>query len=71
MTTDTNKIVCPECGKVRMETPPGTTPLPTIGMAMKAAGNGAPCGCGKSKHERPGALAHEPGEAGGPGTTEA
>jgi hypothetical protein len=52
-----NQIVCPECGKVRMETPPGTTPLPTIGMAMKASGAAGPCGCGKSKHERPGAEA--------------
>ena len=46
MNTESNKIVCPECGKVRMETPPGTTPLPTIGMALKASGAAGPCACG-------------------------
>ena len=45
------QLVCPECGKVRMETPPGTTPLPTIGMARKASGAAGPCGCGKQRHQ--------------------
>lgn len=42
-----NQVVCPECGKVRLETPPGTTALPTIGMARKASGQAGPCACGK------------------------
>lgn len=46
-----NKVVCPECGKVRMETPPGTTALPTLGMALKASGAAGPCGCGKTRAE--------------------
>lgn len=54
--SEPNQVVCPECGKVRMETPPGTTALPTIGMALKASGT-APCGCGKSAEERAAMLA--------------
>ena len=54
MGMESNKYVCVECGKVRLETPPGTTPLPTIGMAMKASGAAGPCGCGTQRHERPG-----------------
>lgn len=52
-----NQVICPECGKVRMETPPGTTALPTLGMAMKASGAAGPCGCGKSAEERAAMLA--------------
>lgn len=52
-----NKVICPECGKVRMETPPGTTALPTLGMAMKASGAAGPCGCGKTAEERAAMLA--------------
>lgn len=66
-----NRVVCPECGKVRLETPPGTTVLPTLGMALKASGSAGKCDCGKAPHERPGALAHEPGQPAGPGTTTA
>jgi hypothetical protein len=51
-----NQVVCPECGKVRLETPPGTTILPTIGMARKAAGTVGKCSCGRAPHERPGAV---------------
>jgi hypothetical protein len=51
-----NQVVCPECGKVRLETPPGTTILPTIGMARKAAGTAGKCSCGRAPHERPGAV---------------
>jgi hypothetical protein len=47
MTNPANQIVCPECGKVRLETPPGTTVLPTIGMARKASGAAGRCACGK------------------------
>jgi hypothetical protein len=42
-----NQVVCPECGRVRMETPPGTTALATIGMARKASGAAGRCDCGK------------------------
>lgn len=66
-----NQVVCPECGRVRMETPPGTKALPTIGMALKRSGAAGKCDCGREPHERPGAAEHEPGEPGGPGTTEA
>ncbi|MGH8932683.1 MAG: hypothetical protein ACRDZO_19170 [Egibacteraceae bacterium] len=51
-----NQVVCPECGKIRLETPPGTTILPTIGMARKAAGLAGDCSCGRKPHERPGAM---------------
>jgi hypothetical protein len=49
--SNTNQVVCPACGEVRMETPPGTTALPTLGMARKLAGEG-PCDCGAASHER-------------------
>ena len=48
-----NQVVCAECGKIRLETPPGTTILPTIGMARKAAGVAGDCGCGRKPNERP------------------
>ncbi|MDP9405996.1 MAG: prolyl oligopeptidase family serine peptidase [Actinomycetota bacterium] len=70
METPRNQAVCPRCGEVRLETPPGTTILPTLGMARKAAGAAGECDCGRPAHERPPALRHEPGAAGGPGTTE-
>lgn len=66
-----NQVVCPECGRVRLETPPGTTALPTIGMALKRSGAAGKCDCGKQPHERPDGLAHTPGDPAGPGTTEA
>jgi len=50
--SEPNQVICPECGKVRMETPPGTTALPTIGMALKASGAAGPCGCGRTAEER-------------------
>ena len=46
-----NRVVCPECGKVRLETPPGTKVLPTLGMAKKASGAAGQCGCGKHRPE--------------------
>ncbi|HSK89741.1 MAG TPA: hypothetical protein VK875_00375 [Euzebyales bacterium] len=63
-----NQVVCPRCGEVRLETPPGTTALPTLGMARKAAGVAGECDCGRPPHERPGALSHVPGEPLGPGS---
>jgi hypothetical protein len=63
-----NQVVCPRCGEIRLETPPGTTALPTLGMARKAAGVAGECDCGRAPHERPGALTHEPGEPAGPGS---
>ncbi|MGH8906269.1 MAG: hypothetical protein ACRD0K_07095 [Egibacteraceae bacterium] len=51
-----NQVVCGECGKIRLETPPGTTILPTIGMAKKAAGLAGDCSCGRRPHERPGTV---------------
>ena len=62
-----NQVVCPRCGRVRLETPPGTSILPTLGMARKAAGVTGDCGCGKAPHERPGAE-HGPGDTSAPGT---
>lgn len=53
---DNNKVTCPECGKVRLETPPGTTILPTLGMAKKASGAAGACGCGKHRPEQIGAV---------------
>jgi hypothetical protein len=51
-----NQVVCPRCGEVRLETPPGTVVLPTLGMARKAAaGRAGECDCGKAPHERPAA----------------
>jgi hypothetical protein len=55
-----NKVVCPRCGRVRLETPPGTTVLPTLGMARKAAGVAGECDCGRPPHERPGAIVTDP-----------
>jgi hypothetical protein len=55
MSSQPNQVVCPECGEIRLETPPGTTALPTLGMAKKAAGTAGECDCGKTPAERPGA----------------
>lgn len=66
---DANQVTCPVCGEVRLETPPGTTALPTLGMARKAAGVTGQCDCGRAPHDIPDALAHEPGVPGGPGST--
>jgi hypothetical protein len=60
MDTQPNQVVCPECGRVRLETPPGTKPLPTLGMARKASGAAGRCDCGREPHERPGALPDPP-----------
>jgi hypothetical protein len=46
-----NVVVCPRCGEVKLETPPGTTVLPTLGMARKAAGAGEACECGKRRED--------------------
>ena len=62
MSSNTNQVICPACGEVRLETPPGTTALPTLGMARKAAGTAGDCGCGKAPHERPGAFDSHAGE---------
>jgi hypothetical protein len=59
--TDANKVVCPRCGRVRLETPPGTTVLPTLGMARKAAGMAGECDCGRPPHERPGSSSEAVG----------
>lgn len=64
-----NTVECPTCGRIRLETPPGTTVLPTIGMARKAAGVAGECDCGRAPHERPGIVGDTPGQPGGPGTT--
>ncbi len=45
--TAPNELVCPRCGEVKVTTPPGTTALPTIGMARKAAGAAGSCDCGR------------------------
>jgi hypothetical protein len=66
---DANQVTCPVCGEVRLETPPGTTALPTLGMARKAAGVTGQCDCGRAPHDPPDALAHQPGASGGPGST--
>lgn len=60
MSDSPNQVVCPACGEVRMETPPGTTALPTLGMARKAAGAG-PCDCGRTPDGQPAARAHDRG----------
>lgn len=52
-----NQVVCPECGEIRLETPPGTSVLPTLGMAKKAAGTAGACDCGRRPEERPGVAA--------------
>jgi hypothetical protein len=44
-----NEVVCPRCGEVKLQTPPGTLVLPTLGMARKAAGAGDVCECGKRR----------------------
>lgn len=51
-----NQVVCGECGEIRLETPPGTSILPTLGMAKKAAGTAGACDCGRRPEERPGAV---------------
>jgi hypothetical protein len=56
-----NQVICPRCGEVRLETPPGTTALPTLGMARKAAGTAGECDCGRAPNERPAAISHEAG----------
>jgi hypothetical protein len=53
MGTDANQVVCPRCGEVKLETPPGTTALPTLGMARKASGAAGECGCGKRHDAQP------------------
>lgn len=55
MDTGRNQVVCPRCGEIKLETPPGTTALPTLGMARKAAGAAGECDCGR-RHERRGAA---------------
>lgn len=60
-----NRVVCPRCGEVRLETPPGTTVLPTLGMARKTAGDAGACDCGRAAHERPGVVGRGRGEASG------
>lgn len=57
--TNANQVVCPRCGEVRLETPPGTTALPTLGMVRKTAGAAGVCDCGRAPHERPGDPARE------------
>lgn len=47
MATAPNEILCPRCGEVKLTTPPGTTALPTIGLARKAAGEVGDCDCGR------------------------
>ena len=47
MTDASNQLLCPRCGEVKVQTPPGTTALPTIGLARKAAGAGE-CDCGRN-----------------------
>jgi hypothetical protein len=50
-----NQVVCPTCGDIRLETPPGTTVLPTLGTARKAAMGAADmCDCGKGPRGRGG-----------------
>lgn len=44
-----NEVRCPTCGRVRMTTPPGTTALPTLGMARKASGAVGACDCGRAQ----------------------
>lgn len=46
MTDARNELLCPRCGEIKVQTPPGTTALPTIGLARKAAGAGE-CDCGR------------------------
>ena len=48
MTESRNELICPRCGDVKVRTPPGTTALPTLGVARKAAGDAA-CDCGRSE----------------------
>lgn len=60
-----NQVICPRCGEVRLETPPGTTVLPTLGMARKASGAAGECDCGRAPHERPGARASASEPVGG------
>jgi len=67
--SNTNQVVCPACGEVRMETPPGTTALPTLGMARKLAGEG-PCDCGAASRERADDT-HASGEQEEPGAVNA
>jgi len=64
-----NQVVCPTCGRVRLETPPGTTALPTIGLARKAAGEVGECNCQQAPHDEPSEWGDTPGDPGGPGTT--
>lgn len=46
-----NQMQCPRCGEIKLETPPGTTVLPTLGFARKQAaferGEDWGCDCGK------------------------
>lgn len=62
-----NQVRCPTCGRVRMETPPGTTALPTLGMARKAAGALGDCGCGR-RSSAPPAPTSDAGTTPDPGT---
>lgn len=47
MATEANQVVCPRCGEIKLQTPAGTTALPTLGMARKASGAAGECDCGK------------------------
>ena len=53
-----NQVICPTCGELKLETPPGTIALPTFGVAVKAARRGQPgadtCECGR-RHVAPSA----------------
>ena len=57
MTDASNELLCPRCGDVKVRTPPGTTALPTIGLARKAAGAGE-CDCGRRTNEHPDTSEH-------------
>lgn len=62
-----NQVICPRCGEVRLETPPGTTVLPTLGMARKASGTAGECECGRAPHERPARISEAPSAPAGSG----
>lgn len=67
MADERNRVVCPTCGEVRLETPAGTRALPTFGTSLKAAqGAAGTCECGRRRLDEQGdPVGPRPGEAPG------
>jgi hypothetical protein len=44
-----NQVICPRCGEVKAETPPGTIVLPIAAPAGRRPDDSGRCGCGRRR----------------------